>query len=192
MLVARSAVLCTRRATFTIRRKRLMTLKGSPVGAEQNEVHKQSRRFAPWALGVWMVLLLAMFGAVQYLRRADFVYLAAAVIVLVICAGCILRQGWARPPMRTVCVLLVLWALASGGLMLSQWGSFALARQHALAQPQLADLALWLIARAQRTWQVALGLKVLAIPLLGWLTWELGRPAVRRQFKRRIAPPKVC
>ncbi len=158
----------------------------------ENEPRKQAHKFAPWALGVWMVLLLAMFGAVQYLRRADFVYLAAAAIVLVVCAGCILRQSWARPAMRTVCVVLVLWALASGGLMLSQWGSFALARQHALAQPQLADLALWLIARAQRTWQVALGLKVLAIPLLAWLAWELGRPAVCRQFNGRIALPKVC
>jgi hypothetical protein len=144
-----------------------------------------SRGFAPWALGVWVVLLLAMLGAVQYLRRADFVYLAAAVGILVVCAGCILRQGWARPAMRVVCVALVLWTLVSGGLMLSQWERFELARQHALAQPQLADLALWLIARAQRTWQVALGLKALAIPLLLWLTWELGRPAVQTQFKRR-------
>lgn len=145
----------------------------------------RSRRFAPWALGVWVVLLLAMFGAIQYLRRGDFVYLAAAVGILVVCAGCILRQGWARPAMRTLCVALVLWTLVSGGLMLSQWERFELARQHALAQPQLADLALWLIARARRTWQVALGLKALAIPLLLWLTWELGRPVVQTQFKRR-------
>ncbi len=144
-----------------------------------------SRRFALWALGVWVVLLLAMVGAVQYLRQADFVYLAAAAVIIVVCAGCILRQGWARPVMRALCVALVLWALISGGLMLSQWDRFAIARQHALAQPQLADLALWLVARAQRTWQVALGLKALAIPLLLWLAWGLGRPAVRAQFKQR-------
>ena len=66
-----------------------------------------SRSFAWWALGVWVVLLLAMLGAIQYLRRADFVYLAAAVGVLVVCAGCILRQGWARPAMRALCVALV-------------------------------------------------------------------------------------
>jgi phosphatidylserine synthase len=145
----------------------------------------RARGFAPWALGVWVLLLLAMFGAIQYLRRGDFVYLAAAVGILVVCAGCILRQGWARPTMRALCVALVLWTLVSGGLMLSQWERFEVARQHALAQPQLVDLALWLIARAQRTWQVALGLKALAIPLLLWLTWELGRPAVQTQFKRR-------
>jgi hypothetical protein len=155
------------------------------LSALQPGVDARSRGFAPWALGVWVVLLLAMLGAVQYLRRADFVYLAAAVGILVVCAGCILRQGWARPAMRALCVALVLWTLVSGGLMLSQWERFELARQHALAQPQLADLALWLIARARRTWQVALGLKALAIPLLLWLTWELGRPAVQTQFKRR-------
>ncbi len=113
-------------------------------------------------------------------------YLAAAVIVLAACAGCILRQGWARPVMRVVCVVLVLWALVSGALMLSQWDRFELARQHALTQPQLADLALWLIARAERTWQVALGLKAFAIPLLLWLVWQLGLPPVRAQFKRRL------
>ena len=145
----------------------------------------RSPRFAWWALGVWVVLLLAMLGAVQYLRRADFIYLAAAVVVIVVCAGCILRQGWACSAMRGLCVVLVLWALISGYLMLNQWGQFAIARQHALAQPELAHLGLWLIARAQRTWQVALGLKAVAVPLLLWLAWGLGRPAVKAQFKHR-------
>lgn len=153
--------------------------------ALQPRGNAHSPRFAPWALGVWVVLLLAMMGAVQYLRRADFVYLAAAAMVILVAAGCILRQGWARPAMRVLGVVLALWALLSGGWMLSQWDRFEIARQHALAQPQLADFGLWLIARAQRTWQVALGLKALAVPLLLWLAWELGRPAVRMQFKTR-------
>lgn len=143
------------------------------------------RRFAAWALGAWVLLLLAALGAVQYLRGGDYVYLAAAVVVIVTCAGCILRQGWARPPLRGVCLMLALWALATGMLMLRQWGQFELARQHALAQPELAPLGLWLVARAQRTWQVALTLKALAIPLLLWLAWTLGRPLVRAQFRSR-------
>ena len=144
-----------------------------------------TRGFAPWALGVWVVLLLALAGAVQYLRHADFVYLLAAGVVIVVCAGCILRQGWARPTLRVLCAALVVWALVSGGVMLSQWDRFALARQQVLVQPELADLGLWLIARAQRTWWVALGLKAVAVPLLLWLAWALGRPAVSAQFKRR-------
>jgi hypothetical protein len=70
-------------------------------------------------------------------------------------------------------------------LMLQQWGDFDTARQHARAQPQLSDVALWMIARAERTWQVGLALKAAAIPLLLWLAWQLGRPAVRAQFRPR-------
>jgi len=77
------------------------------------------------------------------------------------------------------------WALVSGVLMLQQWGDFDTARQHALAQPQLGEVALWMIARAERTWQVGLALKAAAIPLLLWLAWQLGRPAVRVQFRPR-------
>jgi hypothetical protein len=143
------------------------------------------RKFAAWALGAWVLLLLAAFGAVQYLRGANYVYLLAALLVIVVCAGCILRQRWARPLLRGLCLLLALWALSTGVLMLRQWDQFALARQHALVQPELAQLTLWLVARAQRTWQVALTLKALAVPLLLWLAWTLGRPSVRAQFHGR-------
>ncbi len=144
------------------------------------------RRFSVWMIGVWIVLLFAAMGAVQYLQHAEYTYLLAALLIFVVCAGCILRLAWARPTMQSLAVLLVLWALVSGVLMLRQWGDFEAARQHALAmQPQLAEVALWMVARAQRTWQVGLALKAIAIPLLLWLAWQLGRPAVRAQFKRR-------
>jgi energy-coupling factor transporter transmembrane protein EcfT len=144
-----------------------------------------ARRFSAWAVGPWVLLLFAALGFVQYLRHAEYIYLAAALLVVVVCAGCILRQAWARPAMQVLAVLLAVWALASGVLMLQQWGDFDTARQHALAQPQLGEVALWMIDRAQRTWQVALVLKAIAIPLLLWLAWQLGRPAVRAEFQRR-------
>lgn len=144
-----------------------------------------TRRFSAWAVGPWVLLLFAAMGFVQYLRHAEYVYLVAALLVIVACAGCILRQAWARPTMQLLAVLLAVWALASGVLMLQQWGDFDTARQHALAQPQLSDVALWMIARAERTWQVGLALKAAAIPLLLWLAWQLGRPAVRAQFRPR-------
>jgi len=146
-----------------------------------------ARRFAVWAIGLWVLLLLAAMGFVQYLRHAEYFYLAAAVLVIVVCAGCILRQAWARPAMQVLAVLLAVWSLVSGVLMLQQAGDFETARQHALAQPQLGDVALWLIARAERTWQVGLALKALAIPFLLWLAWQLGRPTVRAQFRSRVA-----
>jgi hypothetical protein len=144
-----------------------------------------ARRFSIWPIGVWMVLLFAAMGSVQYLQHAEYAYLLAALLIIAVCAGCILRQSWARPIMQVLAVLLALWALVSGVLMLQQWGDFETARQHAQALPQLGDVALWMIARAQRTWQVGLALKAIAMPLLLWLAWQLGRPAVRVQFKRR-------
>ena len=144
-----------------------------------------ARRFSVWAIGPWIVLLFAAMGAVQYLQHAEYAYLLAALLIFVVCAGCIMRLAWARPTMQVLAVLLALWALASGVLMLQQWGDFETARQHAQAQPQLGEVALWMIARAQRTWQVALALKALALPLLLWLAWQLGRPAVRAQFRPR-------
>ena len=144
-----------------------------------------TRRFSAWAIGLWILLLFAAMGSVQYLQHGEYAYLAAALLVIVVCGGCILRQAWARPAMQVLAVVLALWVLLTGALMLRQWGDFSIARQHAMAQPQLGEVALWMIARAQRTWQVALALKALAMPLLLWLAWQLGRPAVRAQFRSR-------
>ena len=144
-----------------------------------------TRRFAVWAVGPWLLLFIAGMGCLQYFRNADYAYLAAAVGVIVVCAGCILRQSWARSTMRVLAVLLALWAMVTGVLMLQQWGDFERARQDALAHPQLSEIALWMIARAQRTYAVGLALKAIAIPLLIWLAWQLGRPSVCAQFKPR-------
>lgn len=145
-----------------------------------------TRRFSAWAIGVWVLLLFAALGAVQYLQHAEYPYLAAALVVFVTCAGCILRQAWARPALQVLAVLLALWALVSGVLMLRQWGDFETARQHALTmQPQLGEVAQWMIARARRTWQVGLALKAIAVPFLLWLAWQLGRPAARASFRAR-------
>ena len=144
-----------------------------------------NRRFAPWAIGPWVLLLLAAIGFVQYLRHAEYLYLGVAVAIIVVCAGCILRQAWSRPAMQLLALLLAVWSLVTAVLMLQQSGDFEIARQHARAQPQLGEMALWMIARAQRTWQVGIALKLVAIPALLWLAWQLGRPAVRAQFRSR-------
>ncbi|HEY0198758.1 MAG TPA: hypothetical protein VGC19_09485 [Rhodanobacter sp.] len=138
------------------------------------------------------MLLLAAAGCVLYLQHGEYIYLAAAGMVFVICAGCILRLPWARSSLRVVAVLIALWALVTGVLMLQQWDAFDRARQHASTQlPQFRDLTLWMIDRAQRTWQFGLALKAVAVPFLLWLAWQLGRPAVRAQFRpgRRVVRP---
>lgn len=155
------------------------------MSAQSQAERASAPGFSLWAIGPWLVLLLAGLGFVQYLRHGEYFYLGAAVVVIVVSAGCILRQAWARPAMQLLAIVLALWALLSGAWMLQQWGDFATARQHALAQPQLGQVMLWMIARAERTWQVALVLKAFAIPLLLWLAWALGQADVRSQFRSR-------
>lgn len=141
-------------------------------------------RFGAWRVATWIVLLLAAMGGVLYLRHGDWAYLAGAMAVVVACAGCILRQPWARQALRVVALLLAAWALATGGLMLAHWGQFATARAHALALPQ-PELALLVIEQARRSFLLGLVLKALLLPLLLWLAWQLGRSAVRAEFAAR-------
>jgi len=143
------------------------------------------QRLAPWRVGLWIVLLLAAFGAVQYLRYGAWLYLGGAFAVIVLCAGGVLRQAWARQPLRLALLLVALWALASGGLMLAQWGQFDQARARALAQPQLAAPLLAMLEQIRRTWLLGLAFKALLLPLALWLAWRLGRPAVAAQFRAR-------
>lgn len=157
----------------------------TPPSTKSIKPERPGRRFAAWAIIPWVMLLLAALGFVQYLRYAEYVYLAAALLVIVVCAGCIMRQAWSRPAMRVVALLLALWSLTTAVLMLQQFGDFELARQHALAQPQLGEVAVWLVDRAERVWQVGIALKVLAAPALLWLVVQLGRPGVRIQFRQR-------
>lgn len=143
-----------------------------------------ANRFASWRIGIWVVLLLAAFGGVQYARHGDYLYLAGAFAVIVVCAGGILRQGWARQALRVLVLLLTAWALVTAALMLLQWDQFEQARQHALAQQQ-SPLVLVLIEQAQRSYLIGLVLKALVVPLLLWLAWRLGQPGVRAQFRPR-------
>ncbi len=171
----------------------------------------RGRRFAVWRVVVWLLLLLAAFGCVQYLSHAqllwaqrqalppaagagaalrrmlawDITYLLAAFALIVLCAGCILRQAWARPALRVAAVLLALWMLASGGAMLAQWPAFERASSNALDQLH-GDAALrQALMHARRSYLAALVLKGVAVPVLLWLSWRLGVPAVRAQFRHR-------
>lgn len=168
-----------------------------------------SRGFAIWRVVVWLLLLLAAFGCVQYLSHAqllwaqranlsaadsvamhrmlawDIGYLLAAFALIVLCAGCILRQAWARAPLRVACGVLVLWALASGGMMLAQWPQFDRASADALAQLGNDSTLRNAVVHARRVYRITVALKAAAIPALLWLAWRLGTPAVRMRFRHR-------
>lgn len=161
--------------------------------------------FTVWRLALWLVLLLAAFGALQYSVHAqrvwsvlgaasvdpagraalhtmlawDVGYFFAAATLLVLCAAAILRQGWARPLLRVVLAVLALGLLASGGLLYQQWMAWS-------GLPHAADAAIR-VAEESRRVHVSLAFDLLGAALLAWLVWQLGRPAVRLQFRHR--PP---
>ena len=171
----------------------------------------RGRRFMPWRVLVWLMLLLAAFGCVQYLSHAqllwgqrhayaagsdatralhrllawDIGYLLAAFALIVLCAGCILRQAWARPAMRVAAGVLALWMLASGGAMLAQWPQLLQASRDALSQLHDRSALHDALLHARRSYLLALLLKGFAVPLLVWLVWTLGRTDVRAQFRHR-------
>jgi hypothetical protein len=140
-------------------------------------------RLAGWRIASWIVLLLAAFGGVQYVRHGDYAYLLGALAVIVVCAGAILRQPWARPSLRVLALLLAAWSVATAVLMGLHWDQFEQQRQLALSQAQ-SPLVLLLIEQARRSYLTGLVLKALVVPLLLWLAWRLGRPEVCEQFRR--------
>jgi hypothetical protein len=169
------------------------------------------RRFALWRVVVWLLLVLAAFGCLQYFNHAqllwnqrqvlaadaaastalrgmlawDIAYLVAAAGLIVLCAGCILRQAWARPALRVAAALLALWMLASGITLMVQWPAFERSSTEALGQLR-DDVALrQALLRARHSYVAALVLKAIAVPVLSWLSWRLGVPAVRAQFRSR-------
>ena len=161
--------------------------------------------FSLWRIGLWLVLLLAAFGCLQYLLHAqqvwvvlggdplidpanrsalrgllawDVAYFVASFALIVGCAGGILRQAWARPALRVALSMLALWFMASAAMLYQQW--------HAWHQLQSAvDGAADVLQRDARQVRMALSFKLVAVPLLLWLVWRLGTPAVRAQFRRR-------
>jgi hypothetical protein len=168
-----------------------------------------ARGFAFWCVAVWLLLLLAAFGCVQYISHAQLLwtqranlspaggvamqhllawdagYFVAAFAIIVLCAGCILRQAWARAPMRVACGLLALWALVGGGLMLAQWPQFDRASADALAQLGNDEVMRNAVLHARRVYRITLVLKAVAVPCLLWLAWKLGTSAVGMQFRHR-------
>ncbi len=181
-----------------------------PVAMRMASVPRR-RGFALWRVVVWLLLLLAAFGCVQYFSHAellwgqrhafvpggaelhtlhrllawDVVYLLAALTLIVLCAGCILRQAWARPALRVAAGVLALWMLASGGAMLVEWPSLWHASSDAVAQLHDHAALQQALLHAQHSFLLALVLKGLAVPVLLWLSWRMGTPAVRAQFRSR-------
>lgn len=165
--------------------------------------------FTAWRLVVWLMLLLAAFGCLQYVAHAqkvweamhgeaagnpevvahlrgvlawDLGYLVAAFAVIVVCAGAILRQAWARPVLQIAAVVLSLWALLSAGALLLHWHDFQQALDMQAAQGQASVLPL---DGMRRDLELAVGFKAISAFVLLWLARRLAHPSVRAQFRER-------
>jgi len=178
--------------------------------APRNETTRHNG-FAFWRIIVWLILLLAAYGCLQYMTHAqqlwhalqplpasdtgdiaqlqkmlawDVLYFLAAFALVVICAGVILRQAWARSAMQVACVLLAVgWALIGGVMMFSQWHEFSQGMAMTNAQAPLDTASQMALEHMHRSFLMAMAIKVIAGPVLLWLAWRLGQPAVRSQFR---------
>lgn len=169
----------------------------SPTG------HPTSRRPAIWRVVTWLVLLLAIFGVLQYSMHAwrvgaavaagapdaatralawDIAYLVIACVTLTAAAGTLLRRGWARPVLRVVATFLALWLLVTAIMLGADWMSFSQHSEVLLSQPGMADTVGAVRERIRDTYLVAVVLKAVGVPILAWLAWRLGLPSVRAQF----------
>lgn len=169
--------------------------------------------FSAWRIVVWLMLLFAGYGCVQYIAHArqllanmqqnispeamsslrgmlawDVGYLLGAFAVVVICAGAILRQAWSRPLVQGVAVVLALcWGLLGAISQFSQWRDVSRAVALVASQTPLDAAAQATVAHMRRSYQVAMGMRIVATPVLLWLAWWLGRTPVRAQFLQRAA-----
>lgn len=169
-----------------------------------DRTHDSRQAFAFWRIGLWLVLLLSAFGALQYAMHArrigrvlarpalpdearamlhgmlawDLGYFVVTAALVVLCAAGILRQGWSRPVLRVALGLLGVGIFASGVSLLRRWRAWSSVPHDFAGAPAL-------LAGQARTVHLSLGFDVAAIALLAWLIWQLGRPQVRVQFRRR-------
>lgn len=171
-------------------------------------------KFAAWRIVLWLVLLLSAFGCLQYVHHAqgvwarlhagapadvtmtatlhqqlawDIGYLLAAFALIVLCAGGILQQAWSRVPLQVAAVVLAAWSALSGLWLFERWHEFVQSASDmaVVHGPQAVAALHALLDHARRSYRIGLGLKVIAVPVLLWLAWRLGRPQVRAQFHRR-------
>ncbi|HET6553466.1 MAG TPA: hypothetical protein VFG49_08015 [Dyella sp.] len=168
--------------------------------------------FALWRIVAWLMLLLAAYGCLQYAVHAsqlwralqplpasntgdiaqlhkmlawDIGYFTAAFVIVVVCAGAILRQAWARPALQAVAVLMALgWGFAGGLVLLSQWREFSQGVAMTNAQASLDEASQLALDHVRRSFMIAIAVKAVAIPLLLWLAWWLGRPQVKAGFRK--------
>jgi hypothetical protein len=173
--------------------------------------HRKRARFAWWRMIAWMLLLVAGFGCVQYVRHIqqlwgvlqtlpagdsdidqihtmlawDAGYFLVALVVIVVSAGCILRQAWARPVLRVLSLALAVWAAYRAFAAWYQWHMLTVIGPALVAMGRSTPEQITEAQHMQHLLLISAGVGVFAVIVLLWLAWQLGQPAVRLQFRAR-------
>lgn len=169
---------------------------------------QRSRPFAPWRIVVWLVMLLAAVGFVintyasVVLANAvgavspeaiaagagdprvgmmwSLAYALAAFVVVVVSLATLRWRDWGRRAMRVIALLLLAWSAYTAWVSFDQWQQLGVVLNQAGLPPQLLAMG----QKHRTILLVGLVLKVVSVPVLGWLSWVLGSVGVRQQFAR--------
>ncbi|SKB97726.1 hypothetical protein [Luteibacter sp. 22Crub2.1] len=169
------------------------------------QASRNARPFAPWRIVVWLVMLLAAAGFVINAYASVVVahaagalteeavaggpsprialawsvgYTLAAFGIMVVALSTLRWRAWARDAMRLVALLLMVWAAYTAWFAYGQWQQIGVV----LGQPGLPPDLVAVASRQHTIMLVSVILKVVSVPLLGWLAWALGSVRVRQQF----------
>ncbi|KAF1008216.1 MAG: hypothetical protein GAK28_01195 [Luteibacter sp.] len=162
--------------------------------------------FAPWRIVVWLVMLLSAVGFVLNGYAAvifgkavvaltpealanggpdpriglawSLGYVVGAFIVMALALGTLRWREWGRTGLRIVAVVLLLWAAYTAWVAFDQWRQLGAV----LTQPGLPAELLAMGQKHRTILLLGLSLKLVSVPVLGWLAWRLGTLRVREQF----------
>ena len=160
-------------------------------------------RVVGWRIAAWLIVLVAGVGAFFYARDAigvwlalrdgrtgigtsaaqaqlgwDIAYFIAATLLAALAALVLRGKRRAVLPLRLVCLLVAVWA-ATGAF--SMWRALAQVREGlavAMASPDASGDLANVVGPILTFMYVSLGLRILIIPVLGWVAWRLGRADV--------------
>lgn len=166
------------------------------------------RRLAAYRIVTWALLLLACFGVMEYVMHGwqvvhlltrgnshrhvlhvmlawDVAYLLVAGLTVMLTAGVLMRREWARRGLRVLSAALAVWSVVMAVGMISRWLDFRHMAKQLMARPDLSEQMHAHLQHLGYTLAIGAGLECLAVPVLVWLWWRLGRPALRAGFRSR-------
>lgn len=164
------------------------------------------RPFAPWRIVVWLVMLLSAVGfvingyaAVMFGQAVGAItpeaianggadprvalawslgYALVAFVIMALALSTLRWREWGRTWLRLAAVPLMIWAAYTAWIAFGQWQQLGVV----LAQPGLPPELLAMAMKHRTMMLVGLSMKLVSVPVLGWMAWKLGTVRVREQF----------